>query len=177
MARHKEKFYTIKGYFTSPLLYSDMVDRYPDGSIFIEVGVYRGRSLYYLLKKIKESGKNITVYGVDYYKGQSDGFYDETLSNLSEFNGEYKLLRTDSVSASKIFKNKSIDFVFIDAGHAYEEVKSDIDAWLPKVKKGGIISGHDYIYDDNAVKKVVDELFGERMDKKYLPENCWMVEI
>jgi hypothetical protein len=34
--------------------------------------------------------------------------------------------------------------VYIDANHTHEEVKKDIQAWLPKIKKGGIISGHDY---------------------------------
>jgi len=54
------------------------------------------------------------------------------------------LMRMDSIKASEIIANESLDLVFIDCQHEYEYVKKDIKAWLPKVKKGGIISGHDY---------------------------------
>lgn len=54
------------------------------------------------------------------------------------------IMKTTSVEAVKHFKDKALDFVFIDANHAYKYVKEDIELWAPKVRKGGIVSGHDY---------------------------------
>lgn len=53
-------------------------------------------------------------------------------------------IKGDSAVSASIFEDRYFDFVFIDADHREESVKKDILAWLPKVKKGGIIAGHDY---------------------------------
>jgi predicted O-methyltransferase YrrM len=57
-----------------------------------------------------------------------------------------------------MYKDRSLDFVFIDGSHEYEDVKEDIYHWYPKVKKGGIIAGHDYT-TYAGVKEAVDEFF------------------
>ena len=54
------------------------------------------------------------------------------------------LLRKKGVDAATQFEDESIDFVYIDGDHSYDFVKNDIAAWYPKVKQGGILSGHDY---------------------------------
>lgn len=53
-----------------------------------------------------------------------------------------------------------VDFVWIDGDHRYEQVKRDIQNWMPKISLGGIICGHDYI-QAAGVKEAVDELLGE----------------
>jgi predicted O-methyltransferase YrrM len=70
----------------------------------------------------------------------------------------------DSIEASKQYEDESLDFVFIDASHEYEFVKADILTWLPKVKKGGWIGGHDFTPNDpptNGVDTAVKEIFGD----------------
>lgn len=60
----------------------------------------------------------------------------------------------------------TFDLVFIDANHEYTHVKQDILAWLPKVRPGGILAGHDYepeIPMFCGVKRAVDEIFGNRV--------------
>ena len=82
-------------------------------------------------------------------------------------NNPIVLMRMDSTRASKLIAPESLDLVFIDAQHCYEGVKKDIENWLPKVKKGGIISGHDYnpnqlfLEGGNGVGRAVKEKFGE----------------
>jgi len=176
----RRPFEKIEGFFTWPKLYSDMVDKFPDGSCFVELGVFKGRSMYYLLREIRNKDKNIKVYGIDHYKDMSRSFYKETLFNLSEFQN-YQIICQDSILASRQFENDSIDFIFIDAGHTYGEVRLDILAWLPKVRKGGIMAGHDYNAFNRkggypGVNKAVNEIFGKRVIKKYIDEDCWIVK-
>jgi len=76
-----------------------------------------------------------------------------------------ELLIMTSTEANKKIKNGSLDLVFIDANHSYENVKEDIGNWLPKIRKGGIICGHDYVNKGiefesslcTGVKRAVDE--------------------
>jgi predicted O-methyltransferase YrrM len=87
------------------------------------------------------------------------------------------LIVDKSIEAAKQFENKSVDFVFIDAAHEYEDVQNDIEAWLPKIKTGGIIAGHDYIPTYPGVMRAVNEKFGDKVDKRYEYEGCWLVNI
>jgi len=51
------------------------------------------------------------------------------------------------------------DIVFIDANHAYEYVKQDIQLWSPRVRNGGLLAGHDYRSRSwPGVSRAVDEL-------------------
>ena len=79
-------------------------------------------------------------------------------------------IRTDSVSASKMYADESLDAVFIDADHRYESVKADILTWMPKVKKGGILAGHDYILAHSGVILAVDEL----VESPEIIQDCWL---
>lgn len=65
-------------------------------------------------------------------------------TNLSEYQSRCTIVRKKSILAANDFENQSLDFVYIDANHKYSFVKADIEAWFPKVRTGGIISGHDY---------------------------------
>lgn len=65
---------------------------------------------------------------------------------------ESDLTQTNSILVRQIganyasqFEDNSVDFVYLDADHKYQPVKSEIEAWYPKVRKGGILAGHDYI--------------------------------
>jgi predicted O-methyltransferase YrrM len=58
--------------------------------------------------------------------------------------------------------DESLDFVFIDAGHTYDDVKKDVEEWAKKVRVGGIVSGHDYYESKEGryglgIIKAVDE--------------------
>jgi SAM-dependent methyltransferase len=53
------------------------------------------------------------------------------------------------------------DFVFVDAGHSYSAVKTDLEEWEPKVREGGWFGGHDYHPHHPGVIRAVDERFGE----------------
>jgi predicted O-methyltransferase YrrM len=85
-------------------------------------------------------------------------------SNIKQmgFENIVECMQMPSVRASKEFSDEFFDLVFIDAGHSFEQVQADIKAWLPKVKEGGILAGHDYSVDWPGVIRAVYENFGNR---------------
>lgn len=71
--------------------------------------------------------------------------YIETINRLSKFKDRAAILRMSSRNTVKLFNDDSLDFVYIDANHSYKYVLEDIKLWFPKVRKGGIIAGHDFL--------------------------------
>ena len=128
--------------------------------IIVEVGSWKGRSTNALC-----SGSKGNITAIDHFKGSAsnrdgthgandDEIFEEFTKNTKQFTN-LKVVRKSGEEAVKDFEDKSFDMVFIDAGHTYEEVKNDIDNWLPKAKK--IICGHDYSVKWPEVMKAVDE--------------------
>jgi hypothetical protein len=70
--------------------------------------------------------------------------------------------------------------VYIDANHNYENVKADINAWYPKVKKNGLIGGHDYQPELPGLRQAVDKLAINKKLKLYLdilpPYDGWLLK-
>lgn len=71
--------------------------------------------------------------------------YGEVIKNTRGYENRSVMVRASSELASTMFADESLDFVYIDANHAYDFVVQDIKLWYPKVKKGGYLCGHDYI--------------------------------
>jgi hypothetical protein len=59
--------------------------------------------------------------------------------------GRAEIVKLDSVAASTTIADEELDFVYLDARHDCVGVSDDIRAWWPKVKKGGIFAGHDFV--------------------------------
>lgn len=74
---------------------------------------------------------------------EQDTFFVQAQERMKDFNCEF--IRKFSQDAVKDFQDESLDFVYIDANHSYENTRDDIREWSKKVKKGGIVSGHDYV--------------------------------
>jgi hypothetical protein len=72
-----------------------------------------------------------------------------------------KLLRMRSWDAANHFEDASLDLVFLDADHEIESVRKDIAAWLPKVRRGGVLAGHDFSHEFPGVMRAVVERFQE----------------
>jgi predicted O-methyltransferase YrrM len=115
----------------------------------VEIGSYKGQYAETLMRAIPD----LDLTAVDawtVYKGYKDyGNNDletvayEEAKVRSERSG-FKILRAWSLDAVKEFEDESLDFVFIDANHDFRHVTDDVDEWSKKVRKGGIVSGHDF---------------------------------
>lgn len=82
-----------------------------------------------------------------------------------------RIVEALSVDAAALYMDLSVDVVYIDADHKYESVKADITNWLPKIRKGGLICGHDYHSGFAGVVKAVDENF---TNKELFCDTSWM---
>lgn len=183
-----EHFYQkIQGWFSFPDLYSHVVDIFPDGSHFVEVGVWKGTSASYMGVEILRSGKNIKFDCIDpfiavgeemqEFKITHEDLKNQFIENMKPLEGRYNLYTEGSPKVTELYKDKSLDFVFIDGSHKYEDVVEDIKSWIPKMKKGGILSGHDYTSGWTEVVKAVNDTLGEGDWKDPWGNSCWMIKI
>jgi hypothetical protein len=118
-----------------------------------EIGVSKGRFTREICK-IMPSAK---VYGIDPWsaydeyverkghRGQQalSRHYEEAKARLAPFQN-CELIKAMSLDAAATFADNSLDAIFIDANHSFAHCIADIAAWTPKVKPGGMITGHDY---------------------------------
>lgn len=118
----------------------------------VEIGVERGLYSEVLLKANPE----LTLFSVDPWRAHRgyrdhtsqnklDGFYEETKERLKPFGKRSRIMRAFSMDAVEKFRTRSVDFVYIDANHAFDPVMMDIIHWSKRVRPGGIVAGHDFI--------------------------------
>jgi len=169
----------ISGWFNARDLYSRMVREAKNGVTFVEVGGWKGKSASFMGVEIANSGKRIAFYVIDNFGGSAEhqkdedvvnGTLEETFKrNVSPVKEFMSVVKNDSVKAAEMFADGSLDFVYIDSSHAYEDVKADINAWLPKIRKGGMLAGDDYTTYP-GVKQAVDELLPDAVKQ----DITWM---
>jgi len=157
-----------------------------------EVGVKNGEYFSQLIKNNPRISVAVDVWDQYTHPNQNDLGYD--IQEIKHFENVFRntfknttILKMDSVLAAGTFENNTFDLVYIDADHTYESVKKDLYAWYPKVKSGGIFSGHDYceyyIECSNTkfgVVQAVDEFVNEFklkdsfcITKNGSPEDYW----
>jgi predicted O-methyltransferase YrrM len=165
-----EHYYnTIQNWFDYERVFKLAIDTSKDGDHFVEIGVWKGGSTSFMGVEIFNSNKKIIFDAIDSFAGSnehgdvSDWLFDEASKNLKPLTdiGIVNLIKGYSLDIVNTYKDESIDFCFIDASHEYNDVKADLIAWLPKVKKGGILAGHDYDRAWQGVISAVDEVIGK----------------
>ncbi len=148
-------------------------------TVFVEVGVNKGNYAKILLN----TWPTLSMYvGIDAWKTWTEeeyldiANYDEheenyvtTIENLLDTPTETAklIIRQESVEAASLFKEGSVDVVYLDAMHHYSAVYEDMTTWWPKIRPGGILAGHDYLLGVESatiftVKPAVDTFARER---------------
>jgi len=170
----------IPGWFQWRRHQEEAAAHFPDGSRFVEVGCYLGRSICSLGEVVREAGLDIKIIGVDTARGSGPEGQENndahgpavdhgggTFAGLLHRNiidcglaDAIQLVISDSVAAADFFADGSLAWVHIDARHDYDSVVADINAWAPKVMVGGWLSGDDYQDDwwPGVVRAVADAL-------------------
>lgn len=160
----------IPGWNNGKAFYDMLIATLPPQSKVLEMGVFFGRGMIYLAEHSEFEVYAVDQFDLDVMCYRSDAIqtnadmYGAVLKNVFDRNLQRRitLIALSSERASKLFADQSLDCVFIDGAHGYEDVIRDISYWRSKVKPGGFISGDDYA-EPWGVIKAVDELFPERL--------------
>lgn len=146
-----------------------------DHSTMVELGCAHGEStMFWWL-----SGRFDKVFAIDPFLGLSKDDFDDPTDLLTQVvipsHGVVEHIMKKSGDAVYMFADASLDFVYIDACHDYENVKNDISLYLPKIKNGGIIAGHDYCQDFPGTIAAVDEIF--YVPDRVFTDTSWMKRV
>ncbi len=175
----------IRGWFDWEEIYDLAIAEATDTDTIVEVGVAYGKSLAYLARKAIDAGKKTRLIGVDPWESVW-GFWDD-LSILVDkeggarqaFDAEMNRYAREELTRVEVWQQTSLDaakrvagwgvpighpspplsFVWIDAVHDYSHCKEDIAAWLPLIRPGGMIGGHDHTPSWPGVEQAVREAF------------------
>jgi uncharacterized Rossmann fold enzyme len=174
-----------------------VLSRLPEGPVVgAEIGVFRGEMSRTMLERRKDLTLNMVdswaPFGRDYI-GKTDDYHAslpaETQADhektarmvTAQFGDRAVILPVSSADAAATIPTASLDFVFIDADHSYAGCKADIKRWLPTLKPGGLLCGHDYgntSYEGFGVTQAVDEFVAERGLHLELGDNfTWFVRV
>lgn len=120
----------------------------------VEVGVGSGK----LFTRLLDAG--VDMLGVDL------GLRPDRRETVNAIARQHRarMLWRPSVQAAAMVEDRWADFVFIDAGHSYDAVRADLEAWEPKVRPGGWFGGHDFHEAHPGVIRAVRERYGGRVE-------------
>ena len=136
----------------------------------VEIGVQRGDFAIKLLQAscikklfLIDSWQYIKDYHdiANVHNDTQQQIYSDVCNKFKD-NNKVEIIKDFSIEASHRFEDNFFDFIYLDADHSYEGVKNDLLHWFPKLKKTGILSGHDYLdgtidAGNFGVKSAVDE--------------------
>jgi predicted O-methyltransferase YrrM len=185
-------------WFNYPKFYN-YIASLPDMVRMVEVGCWHGESIAHLAKKLIEVQRpSFELWGVDIWEKwqtahasrrdlkNAYAVYNQTLQEAG-VRHLIKDLALPSIKAAKTFNDHSLDFVFIDADHRPQSVFDDIRAWLPKLRTGGILAGHDYYPqtlghrwgDDDNVAEAIAKAVNQGIISKPTVQNTsvWMTVV
>jgi len=190
-------YQNIDGWCDFESIYTDMVNKFSDNSLFVEIGTWLGKSASYMAVEIANSEKNIRFDCIDTWRGDiwgiegweyqkkekiqniNDYLYDIFLKNIEPVKDYINIVKGWSYDLVNNYDNESIDFLFIDSCHDYESLTKELEDWYPKVKINGIIAGHDYTHNFPGVIKSVNEFFGEKNITKIIGKDgsgSWLID-
>lgn len=154
----------------------DLIKEFPDNCVMAEIGCYAGESTEIFLN----SGKVKKLYAIDPWK---KGYDANDITSETDFDLVEKLFdeRTKGKNVVKLKMTMEeafdslpkLDVIYIDGNHSYDFVVKDIELSLKKIKKNGIICGHDYSFND--VNSAVAKYLGKA--HKTFSDNSWMVQL
>ena len=164
-----------------------------EGMVVVEVGCFDGATSRGVVPHVKECNGQFIV--IDWFRGTiapgwethnktNAHYYSEDpnkpihvknlfMMNMHGYEDIYKIIEGKSEEVYDQLEDESVDILFIDADHSYLGVKRDIELYMPKVKKGGILCGHDFddTTPDFSFAKACCDLDDNSLAQDFIPVN------
>ena len=175
----------VEGFFDYPYLYDNVIGASQPGDVIVEIGSWMGQSMAYLAQGLQAKGWTGSLFSVDTFTGELNQPAHQPIvsaaggsirhlfdANMREcgVSDLVHVMQCDSAQAASNLPDGSVSFCFIDAAHDYASVMRDILAWVPKMKPGGMLAGHDY--HDRDVHTAVAECFAGT--GYMVAGSCWI---
>ena len=195
----------IPGWFDDQGVFSDLLaqGQLPRVPLCVEVGTWLGRSAAAFLNAALSpeiagafDESRFCLYCVDTWEGSPDEeVYVSLRRQLVESEGTSALekfkavcqqyypmfrhvhgIQRTSIVASTFFKDRSIDYLFLDGAHTHEDVLTDLSNWYPKMKKQAVLLGHDFGWGE---VNLALRQFAESRGLAYRPvgNECWLLDV
>ena len=162
-------------------LYELIKDFVNQDTVMVEIGSYRGASTELFAKHCKK------IHAIDPWSKVVEGKYvnvsratrkmpaqmeaeEVFLERMSAYNN-VEIIKDFSYNVYSQFEDESLDLVYIDGHHSDRAVYEDVQHWLPKLKVGGVLSGHDYHL--NGIRLVVNKITEILKIRKRYEDGSW----
>ena len=138
----------------------------PTNSRMIEIGSYMGESTMLFCSTYLFSEVNVIEphSGNEEFKHIAGITWEDVIKefkhNTNRFSDIVSVYQGYSYEFSHLFGNNSYDFIYVDGSHLKEDVERDLKLYLPKLKSGGYIGGHDYHKVWPDLVQVVNDIVG-----------------
>lgn len=153
--------------------------RVPDKGTYLEVGAGFGGSVICAYLASQVSGTQIDLITIDpffKYNNPNENWTKEGFIENTGFIPHLTLINSTSDEAKDKIRDGSIDLLFVDGSHQYEQVKRDLENYWPKVKTGGVLLGHDYQAPHPGVIRAANEVFGKEKFTLLKNSSMWIVK-
>lgn len=175
LSKMRLKWHEIEGWFTDKE--RNAIQPLAKDKICVEVGSYKGRSTFCIAEVAAH------VHAVDTFMAGAGGQFQvdkhTTLGQFKENTARFGNI-TRRVGLSLVvageFSDESVELIFLDATHSYDDVTDDIKAWWPKLIIGGLLVFHDYGGGYHGVKQAVDFCFTDVLGVAEEHELAWVVK-
>lgn len=180
-------YQTINGYMNNrnTILFDIVLDAFPEKGLWIELGSWTGKSAAYCIVELINRNKLGKFVCVDTWEGGEEHQQHEFITsgslkelfkkNLKSVENYYEQIVSLSWDAAKKFDDNSVDFCYVDAGHTYDAVTKDLNAWWPKIKPGNYFAGDDYTKGYPQLCQAVHDFFQPLNIKVIKSGRCWVV--
>jgi len=162
-------------------LYDLIKDYVNQDAIMVEIGSYRGASTELFAKHCKK------IHAIDPWSKVVEGKYvnvtratrkmpaqmeaeEVFLKRMSAYNN-VEIIKDFSYNVYDRFEDQSLDMIYIDGHHTFDAALEDVRQWLPKLKTGGVLAGHDYSLPE--IKKLVDMITESIPERKRYRDTSW----
>jgi len=164
----------------------------PSGGKHVEIGSWMGlSSIVFANSLLAHLNLDARITCIDTWQGsvehqsvpevQDGSLFDIFLRNVRDAHVRHFIqpLRGSSPNMAAHFEDESVDSIFVDGDHSYEGCHRDLLAWLPKLKTGGRVTGHDAV-PDGGVRRAIEQVasdHGLRLEVQPPPAGHYVWEL